>query len=757
MSPEEARGNPPDALSDVYSLGIVLYAMLTGEVPFRADTPLAVLHMQADSAPPSPRRLVPSLSPAIEAVVLRALSKEPASRYASAGKLAKAMTSALAGNMPAVAARVPARAGEPVKPVAGAVPPSRRLVWPWLLLAVVAVTLIFAGVFAAWPRSRDDEMHPTPEVAPPPTGQGLVVTATRPRPTPPAAVPAPSKVYIEYVLGASNTMMQPLQGEQTKLDVARSGLAQHWKEMRSQPNAGLRAYGHRLSAADVASCLDTELMVPVAEGHLDQMTGLLMRISARGMAPLNQALIEASGDFTFAPGRSNALILIADGGDSCDANPCQTVKTHHEVGTGYPIYVVGLAPDEEGRQQLMCIARSTQGRYRDAASDAEVLLALDEFVRHIAASEPATTTGPLPMPTRISNLEPSATVVPTGVTPSPVPLPTSTLVTMASPVPPAPTRTPSATESPRPSDTPTRAAPATEIPQPTSTSTSAPPPAVTGRIAFSAGGRLHIVSATDGRDTIAPIPDMRQPDCRRDGQQLIAMGFQGEKTSLWTINAGSGAFLRQQSGFTDDLNPFWAPAGNQFAYASYHHGLGQFQLLYVQALDDRSSKPEVPVLYGSTQIHGAFPVWMEDDWLVFKGCDYWPNDRGEMGGGRCGLYRVPSWGGPPAAVNLATPEIRATDERGGQLLIMTRESGDWEVYLMPAHGGEARNLSQGPGSQDGLGTFSPDGKMVAFASNRDGVWAVWAVRTDGTGRRRLFDLPAPLTGEWTEEQICWVP
>ncbi len=53
------------------------------------------------------------------------------------------------------------------------------------------------------------------------------------------------------------------------------------------------------------------------------------------------------------------------------------------------------------------------------------------------------------------------------------------------------------------------------------------------------------------------------------------------------------------------------------------------------------------------------------------------------------------------------------DEQAGQLLFMSQESGNWEVYLMPAAGGAAQNLSNGPGSLDGLGTFSPDGKLVA--------------------------------------------
>jgi serine/threonine protein kinase len=98
MAPEQARGDELDARCDVYAVGIMLYEMLTGSVPFVGTTPLSVLTAHLTAPPEAPRVRAPdrAIPPALEAVALNAIAKDPGQRYATAAALATAIRAALA-------------------------------------------------------------------------------------------------------------------------------------------------------------------------------------------------------------------------------------------------------------------------------------------------------------------------------------------------------------------------------------------------------------------------------------------------------------------------------------------------------------------------------------------------------------------------------------------------------------------------------------------------------------------------------------
>jgi len=176
LSPEQAAGQPPTPASDVYSLGLILYEMLTGRLPFDASTPAELLQAHLTQAPPSPKTFQPGLPEDLVQILLTCLEKEPARRYRNADQLARVLLQRHPVTVPLEAPEpstgpLPSVTAAPVPPAApsAAAPalPEERDWMVWLLgalaaLAVLGLIPLWWLVYRAWLGGPTGLPTPTP-------------------------------------------------------------------------------------------------------------------------------------------------------------------------------------------------------------------------------------------------------------------------------------------------------------------------------------------------------------------------------------------------------------------------------------------------------------------------------------------------------------------------------------------------------------------------------------------------------------------
>ena len=198
LSPEQARGRSVGPQTDVYSLGVVLYEMLAGRVPFEGDSSVAIAMQHVSDEPPPLRSLVPDVPESLAMVVAHSMLKQPDQRYGSADEFSADLDRVRRGLVPAAATaliempprepteRVPAVEATRIAPPAAPPPsllsgeklpprpvPRKRSRWPWLLVLLLVLAVGALAAFALGVGSGDDT----------PTTSGNSITTTTSPPT----------------------------------------------------------------------------------------------------------------------------------------------------------------------------------------------------------------------------------------------------------------------------------------------------------------------------------------------------------------------------------------------------------------------------------------------------------------------------------------------------------------------------------------------------------------------------------------------
>lgn len=689
MSPEQGQGKKIDHRSDIYSLGVVLYEMLTGQLPFKADTPMGIIYKHISEPPPPIRKLRPDVPKWLEEIIMKALAKNPEDRFQKARDLAQALK--LGGNIKAtIPAKIPKRRG------------GQTLFWVAMAGTMASLILSLGGLILYFfqPNYASHSLNrlmarvsvtpsitsvqiftlPTTKILPTFTPVIMVTPTTQPlytftpSPTPKILTPTPSPTPTSKPLPTYTPTIAKALG--IFIDFEIMGL---WKR-GDQPYGSLIQSSAQVHEGKYSAQLNYNFPTPD-----NDFVVFINPIALAGKPNVFKAWIYGDGAGHFF----NIWIKDAQG----QVWQVPLGQIWHKGWAEMKGYI-----DTNQKWPWGHISGIDNGKVDYPISFYALVLddAPDSFIGqgtiYIDDLEAAEEIALIPVETPVAIV----TEVPATVTPSMVGGPLS------------------------------------------------------GHIYFTVWHNGHYdlyVANPDGTGMQLLAEGMRQPNVLADGT-LILNGEGLGKESLW-VRKPTGEFI-EVGRHPEDSHPYWSIDGLGAVIDSTLQGDGHSRIYIVRNLTARQEP--VPLTFAKMEIFGRNPVWLSDWRIVFNGCDYW------RGGSNCGIFVATEWGTNEPIRLTGYSDDLPCDALGNKVLFISPRNNNWDVYVVDAVGFETglNRLTTDP-AHDGPAAWSPDGKAIAFISNRGGMWAMWVMNPDGSNQRKLFDLPGPLGPDWFMERIDWGP
>jgi hypothetical protein len=760
MSPEQAEGQYVDGRSDLFSLGIVLYQMVTGKMPFQADTSMATMFQVVHQTPLPPRSVNSAIPIYLDSIVQKALAKQPDARFQTGQEMAQALRQRRVVAVPpasegwdqatqAMRAAPGRQRATPVRQAAAL--PRRRFAGRGFLFALLVLALVAMlgaggylvrdalsartaqGVTAAPTQvaqvlpTEAPTVPSTEEVLPSPTrSAGGVVLASTPAPT---EMPAPTQTPVIVVI----TVLAP-----TPTTVPTSTVV----PTEAAPSTPIPTVTSRPAPTATAIAVKpvTAVPRPTAAPVVPTTPGTVLDFENFGAWRIGD---EPYGAFTASAEQKHGgqtsgklayqLPAVAKNYVVFRRVPAATIPGQPSAlklwvyGDGSGHFLNAWVRDSQGEVRQFTFGQITHtGQWQEMTAPLDTAAAWPQA--HISGSD----NGRLDFPISLDSLVLDG--VPDGGGPFSGAIYLDDLSTGDVTAPQADAPAPAANTVP---GTPT-APPAA----------SGPPAGLTGHIVYTSGaGGATSVSVLDvaNRNTWELRGNARQPDILGDGR-VVLNGIGGGKESIFSVNL-DGSSERINGMHSEDSYPSWSPTGVSAVFYSTLQGDGKDRI-YIQNDMSHAEEPR-QLQVNKTDVFGKYPTWLETWRIAFSGCDYWAS------GSNCGIWTVNSndSGGPTLVTS--DPSDVSTDGAGGVLLLASRGTGNWDVYAVPYGGGTPQNLTNHP-SQDAGGTFSPDRRYVAFMSDRDGGWGIWVMNADGSSPQKLAAVPGFGAG-WAEERLAWGP